>query len=315
MLLPTYFISHGGGPWPWMDEMRAPMAGLTRSLQSIAAELGRPPAAVLMVSAHWEAAAFTLMNGARPPMLYDYFGFPPHTYTIRYPAPGAPVLAERVHRLIEAAGLPAGLDAERGFDHGAFVPLAVMYPQADVPVLQLSLRAGLDPAEHLALGRALAPLRGEQVLILGSGLSYHNLRAFGPPGRDASGVWVSVRLAFRGDLRPACDGEGLDPRLPNIERCRVDLHLEEIAAGVGRADLVAAVVDLHRAERPAVVAGHLRGGLLERQGRGPGHAIVVIGQRRARRQGGENGEGGKNRFHGSISIAAVFHCFDFPRPG
>lgn len=200
MLLPTYFISHGGGPWPWMDEMRAPMAGLTRSLQSIAAELGRPPAAVLMVSAHWEAAAFTLMNGARPPMLYDYFGFPPHTYTIRYPAPGAPVLAERVHRLIEAAGLPAGLDAERGFDHGAFVPLAVMYPQADVPVLQLSLRAGLDPAEHLALGRALAPLRGEQVLILGSGLSYHNLRAFGPPGRDASVAfdgWLQQTLVGR----------------------------------------------------------------------------------------------------------------------
>src|SRR5574337_326433 len=154
MRLPTYFISHGGGPWPWIDDMREPMAGLTRSLQAVALEAGGRPQAVLMVSAHWEAPAFTLMTSERPPMLYDYYNFPPHTYSIRYPAPGAPALAAEVRRLIEAAGLPAAVDGERGFDHGAFVPLAVMYPQADVPVLQLSLRIGLDPAEHLALGRA-----------------------------------------------------------------------------------------------------------------------------------------------------------------
>ena len=113
-------------------------------------------------------------------MIYDYGGFPAHTYQVRYDAPGEPAVAQRVRQLIEAAGLPAQSDAERGFDHGAFSPMAAIYPKADVPMLQLSLRQGLDAEEHLALGRALAPLRDENVLIVGSGLSYHNLRAFGP---------------------------------------------------------------------------------------------------------------------------------------
>lgn len=196
MRLPTYFIAHGGGPWPWMEEARASYAGLAHSLAGMPAEIGARPAAVLMVSAHWEESEFTLMTSAQPPMLYDYYGFPPHTYEIRYPAPGAPDLAERVRALLEAAGLPAQADARRGFDHGAFVPLAVMYPEADVPVVQLSLKRGLDPAAHLALGRAIAPLRDENVLIVGSGLSYHNLRALGPAGRGAS-------VAFDGWLQQA----------------------------------------------------------------------------------------------------------------
>ena len=189
MRLPTYFVSHGGGPWPWMEEMRVPMAGLTRSFQQMPKDLGVRPAAVLMVSAHWEESEFTLMTSAKPPMLYDYGGFPPHTYEISYPAPGSPELAERVRGLIEGAegaGLAARVDARRGFDHGAFVPMAVMYPQAEVPMVQLSLKRGLDPAAHISLGRALAPLRDENILIIGSGLSYHNLRAFGPAGREAS---------------------------------------------------------------------------------------------------------------------------------
>jgi len=139
-----------------------------------------------MISAHWEEPAFTAMAHPRPPMLYDYGGFPEHTYHVHYDAPGAPELARRVQALVAAAGLPAGLDAERGFDHGTFSPMAAMYPAAEVPLIQLSLRRGLDPAQHLALGRALAPLRDENVLIVGSGLSYHNLRNFGPQARDVS---------------------------------------------------------------------------------------------------------------------------------
>ncbi len=196
MRLPTYFVSHGGGPWPWMEEMRAPMAGLARSFTEMPRDLGVRPAAVLMVSAHWEESEFTLMTSAQPPMLYDYYNFPPHTYEIHYPAPGAPELAERVRGLIEAAGLPARADAKRGFDHGAFVPMSLIYPQAEVPMVQLSLKRGLDAAAHIALGRLLAPLRDERVLIIGSGLSYHNLRAFGPAGRDAS-------IAFDGWLQDA----------------------------------------------------------------------------------------------------------------
>ncbi|MBB3175809.1 class III extradiol ring-cleavage dioxygenase [Variovorax sp. Sphag1AA] len=185
--LPTYFISHGGGPWPWMKkEMGHAYDKLEAALADMPRQIGRKPDAILMVSAHWEEPAFTVMGNPRPPMIYDYGGFPAHTYEVHYDAPGSPELARRVQSLIEAAGLPVRIDAERGFDHGMFSPMAAMYPNAEVPVVQLSLRRGLDPAEHIALGRAIAPLRDENVLIVGSGLSYHNLRAFGPQARDVS---------------------------------------------------------------------------------------------------------------------------------
>lgn len=185
--LPTYFISHGGGPWPWMKEQMGPVyARLEASLADMPRQIGRKPDAILMVSAHWEESAFTVMANPHPPMVYDYGGFPEHTYHVHYDAPGSPELARRVQALVEAAGLPVRLDAQRGFDHGTFSPMAAIYPKADVPVVQLSLRRGLDPAEHLALGRAIAPLRDENVLIVGSGLSYHNLRQFGPQAREVS---------------------------------------------------------------------------------------------------------------------------------
>lgn len=179
--LPTYFISHGGGPWPWMKaEMGDKYAQLEAALADMPRQIGRKPRAILMISAHWERPSFTVQAHPRPPMVYDYGGFPPHTYSVQYSASGDPALAERVRGLLQAAGLPAALDAERGYDHGMFSPMRAIYPDADVPVVQLSLKSGLDAAEHLALGRALAPLRDEEVLIIGSGLSYHNLRAFGP---------------------------------------------------------------------------------------------------------------------------------------
>ena len=184
--LPTYFISHGGGPWPYVPQMRAQLKTLEESLVDIPRQIGITPKAILMISGHWEEAGFSVMANAKPPMLYDYGGFPEHTYHVIYGAPGAPELATRIHKLIEAAGLPTELDQERGFDHGTFSPLEVMYPNADVPVLQVALKEGLDPAIHIALGRALAPLRNEGVLIIGSGLSYHNLRAMGPAGAAPS---------------------------------------------------------------------------------------------------------------------------------
>lgn len=162
------------------------MAGLAKSLRDLPSTLPSRPKAVLLVSAHWEEPAFTLMSHPRPPMLYDYYGFPRQTYEIVYPARGEPSLAARVRDLVVGAGLPAALDAARGFDHGAFVPMAVAWPDASMPIVQLSLRAGLDPATHLALGRALAPLRDEGVLIVGSGLTWHNLRALGPQARVPS---------------------------------------------------------------------------------------------------------------------------------
>lgn len=184
--MPTYFISHGGGPWPWVPQMRQGFQVLEQSLARMPSELPAPPNAVLMISGHWEGDAYTVMSSPKPPMVYDYHGFPPHTYEITYPAPGAPDLAERTANLIADAGLPTGLNAQQGFDHGTFAPLAIMYPKADVPVYQVSMRSHYDPQEHFALGRALAPLRDEGVLIVGSGLSYHNLRLMGPEAKVPS---------------------------------------------------------------------------------------------------------------------------------
>ncbi len=185
--LPTYFISHGGGPWPWMKkEMGGEFDELEKSLEKIPRELGATPEAVLVISGHWEAAEPTVMAHPTPPMLYDYGGFPEHTYEVRYPAPGSPRLADRVRDLLQGAGFAARLDTERGFDHGTFVPLFIMYPKAEVPVVQLSLKKGYDPQEHWDMGVALAPLRSEGILLVGSGLSYHNLREFGPEGKAAS---------------------------------------------------------------------------------------------------------------------------------
>ena len=186
---PTYFISHGGGPWPWMQDQAGGYAQLAASLQAMSAALPAPPKAILMVSAHWEEAHFTVQSTARPGMIYDYTGFPAHTYEVQYPAPGAPAVAARVTTLLEQADIPVAQDAQRGFDHGTFSPLAVMYPQANIPVLQLSLKRGLDPEAHLAVGRALRPLRDEGILIVGSGLSYHNLRELGPRGQAPSAAF------------------------------------------------------------------------------------------------------------------------------
>jgi aromatic ring-opening dioxygenase catalytic subunit (LigB family) len=187
MTLPTYFISHGGGPWPWIPEMRQSLRPLEQSLADMPRQIGVTPKAILMVSGHWEDHdAFLVMANPKPPMLYDYGGFPAHTYQVQYPAPGSPELAQRVMALIAGAGLPTELDTQRGFDHGMFSPMAVMYPEANVPVVQLSMMSDMDPARHIALGRALAPLRNEGVLIIGSGLSYHNLRRMGPAAKEPS---------------------------------------------------------------------------------------------------------------------------------
>jgi aromatic ring-opening dioxygenase catalytic subunit (LigB family) len=177
---PTLFISHGGGPWPWMNfGAMDPYAGLRRYLQALPEQTGGKPKAILVVSGHWEESDFTVMTHERPSLFYDYYGFPDETYRLNYEASGSPALAERVHTLLQKAGISLRSNTERGFDHGVFVPLAVSYPAADVPILQLSMKKGYAVDEHLALGRALAPLRDEDVLIIGSGLSYHNLAAFG----------------------------------------------------------------------------------------------------------------------------------------
>jgi aromatic ring-opening dioxygenase catalytic subunit (LigB family) len=152
-----------------------------RFLEGLAATLPEPPKAILVISGHWEEPAFTASAAARPELIFDYSGFPEHTYRLTWPAPGSPELAGRAADLLKQAGLPAAASAGRGFDHGVFVPLKVAFPEARIPVVSLSLAASLDPALHLAAGRALATLRDEGVLIVGSGMSFHNLRGYFRP--------------------------------------------------------------------------------------------------------------------------------------
>ena len=177
--MPVVFLPHGGGPWPWIKEMYD--AALAGYLASIPGLTTTPPKALLVISAHWEETVPTVMTSAQPPMLYDYYGFPEATYAIQWPAAGAPALASRVRQLLAGANIDSAEDATRGFDHGTFVPLKLAYPDAQIPTVQLSLKTGLDPAAHLAIGRALAPLRDEGVFIIGSGMSYHNMRGFRDP--------------------------------------------------------------------------------------------------------------------------------------
>lgn len=187
--MPVAFLPHGGGPWPFVElgfGSKEELASLAAYLRSVR-DVPKPETkAILVVSAHWEEPVPTVMTSEHPPMLYDYYGFPPESYKITWPAPGHPALARRVRELLGAAGFQTAEDPERGFDHGTFVPLKLAYPEANIPTVQLSLKRGLDPAEHLAMGRALAPLRDEGVFIVGSGMTYHNLRAFSPGARPVS---------------------------------------------------------------------------------------------------------------------------------
>ena len=182
--MPVVVLPHGGGPWPFVDIGLGDSAetdALAGYLRSIADVPPVRPKALLVISAHWEETVPTVMTHPTPPLYYDYYGFPPESYEIQWPAPGDPALAGQVQDLLNAAGFETGADPERGFDHGTFVPLKLTYPKADVPTVQLSLLASLEPETHIALGRALAPLREAGVFIVGSGMTYHNLRAgFGP---------------------------------------------------------------------------------------------------------------------------------------
>ncbi len=175
--MPVLFIPHGAGPCFFMDWNPADAwNGLAAFLRGVADTLPARPKSIVLVSAHWLESEFSLTGHARPPLIYDYGGFPSHTYELTYPAPGNPGLAEQLKQR-----LAARIDGERGFDHGVFIPLKLMFPGADIPVIQLSLRHDLDPAAHLAAGRALASLRDEGVLIVGSGMSFHNMRGYGDP--------------------------------------------------------------------------------------------------------------------------------------
>ncbi len=178
--LPTLYIPHGGGPCFFMDTPpglpRDLWVGMGNYLRGIDASLDARPQSVLVISGHWETERPTVNTATRPPLLFDYYGFPEHTDRLSYPVAGSPALARRVRELLTTAGISSDEEPERGLDHGVFIPFKLIYPDADIPIVQMSLNRNLDAATHLGIGRALAPLRDEGVLIVGSGMSYHNLR-------------------------------------------------------------------------------------------------------------------------------------------
>lgn len=197
---PSFFINHGGGPCFFLEPgpMRTAWAPLEAYLRGFATNLPKRPDALIVISGHWEEAVPHIHTGATPSPLYDYGGFPSHTYEIEWPAPGHPVLAERVASLLDKAGIESKPERTRGWDHGVFIPLKVAFPEADLPVVQLSLQKGLDPEAHLAFGRALSPLRAENVLIIGSGQSYHNMQGFfsgrPEPAAQAFDHWLRDKM-------------------------------------------------------------------------------------------------------------------------
>jgi aromatic ring-opening dioxygenase catalytic subunit (LigB family) len=242
---PAIFLPHGGGPCFWMKP-RPPFApnawdSLRDYLAGVVAGLPERPRAFVVVTAHWEEARPTVSVAAAPGMLFDYYGFPAHTYELSYPAPGEPEVAAEAKRLLEAAGLSVGEDATRGFDHGVFVPMLIVDPKAEIPVVMVSIERDLDAKRHIAIGKALAPLRDQGVVVVGSGMSYHDLKAF----FDGDGRAAAAFDAWLDEAATKVDPEMREARLirwaeaPAARACHPrEEHLIPlmVAAGAGGTD-------------------------------------------------------------------------------
>jgi 4,5-DOPA dioxygenase extradiol len=241
------YLSHGGGPLPILGD--ASHEAMVDFMLQIPSQL-RMPDAILVISAHWEESVATLLGALTPPMFYDYYGFPEEAYEITYPAPGNPYLANRITEILNKNNIPTHIDPQRGFDHGLFIPLKLMYPQADIPSLQLSLLHGLNPAAHLVLGKALRELMDENILVIGSGFSFHNLRAFSWKGINAPDP---ANDAFQNWLIEVCTGPIPQPerekhlieweKAPSARYCHPrEEHLLPIHVCLGMGDKPAKVI-------------------------------------------------------------------------
>lgn len=195
------YFSHGGGPLPILGDISH--KAMVDFMLRLPSRLKKPEA-IIVISAHWEESAATLLGAQTPSMFYDYYGFPDEAYEITYPAPGSPNLANRIAGLLNKNNIPASIDPQRGFDHGLFIPLKLMYPKADIPSLQLSLLRGLDPTAHLSLGKALRELNHENILVVGSGFSFHNMSAFSWQGMKRTDT---ANDAFQNWLIDICTGK------------------------------------------------------------------------------------------------------------
>jgi 4,5-DOPA dioxygenase extradiol len=239
------YFSHGGGPLPILgDQSHKAMVDFMRGLP---AKL-RKPDAILVISAHWEESVPTLLGADSPELFYDYYGFPDEAYEITYPAPGNPELAQKIAALLSKKGIPSRVDAERGYDHGLFIPLKLMYPGADIPSLQISLVKGLNPTAHIALGAALRDLMKDNILVIGSGFSFHNMREFfsrGPnrsdPQNNAFQEWLIDSCT---GLRAQCERRLIDwEQAPSARYCHPrEEHLLPLHVCVGMTESPATLI-------------------------------------------------------------------------
>ena len=250
---PTLFLSHGSPMLAIRD------SAARRFLQGLGASLPRPEA-VIVVSAHWETAGAPAVSlAARPDTIHDFGGFPRALFEIRYPAPGAPAAAERAASLLEEAGMAVGRSAVRGLDHGAWVPLSLIYPDAGIPVAQLSIVRGAGPAEHARLGLALAALRGEGVLLVGSGSLTHNLHEYRGQDIDAPAPdwvsqferWMKARLEA-GDRAALLDYRRAAPHA--VRNHPTEEHLLPLFVAMGAAGAGARASRLHASVEHGVLA-------------------------------------------------------------
>lgn len=239
---PVLFIPHGAGPCFFMEWQPAnTWHKMAEFLTSIPNRLPQRPNAILVISAHWQTLEFSITAGMQPELIYDYHNFPEHTYQLTYPAVGAPELAERIGELLTDAGINNNQDSSRGFDHGAFIPLKLMFPEADIPVVQLSLRNDLDPEAHVLAGKAIAELRDEGVLIVGSGMSFHNMNGYNDTNFTAPSErfdkWLTATVAADQEERDAAlydwtqAPHALDAHLLGAEE-----HLLPLMVAVGAAE-------------------------------------------------------------------------------
>ena len=203
------YIPHGGGPLPLLGH--AGHEAMNAFLKELAAMLPKPDT-VVVISAHWESDPPMATSHPRPELLYDYYGFPEEAYKIKYPAVGHPELAAEAVALLNASGIEAKADRWREFDHGVYIPLTLMLPNADVPCIQISLAKGLDAEKHLLMGQALRPLLKEKIWLLGSGFSFHNMRGFDlQAGPDSPSVPDPENRAFQDWLKETCGDVTISP--------------------------------------------------------------------------------------------------------
>ncbi|MBL94692.1 MAG: dioxygenase [Magnetovibrio sp.] len=243
MIQPTFYIPHGGGPCFFMEwdppniwnNMASFLSGLFKTLPE-------KPDSIIIVSAHWATQELSVTASPSPSLVYDYYGFPDHTYNLKWKCPGNPFLALKVAELLKTAKIACNLDHERGFDHGVFIPLKLALPLADIPTIQLSLRNNLDPCFHLQVGNVLAHFRTENILLIGSGMSYHDISALMGKTQNPEGKlfdsWLETTIKLPATIRNNALLEWhLSPGAKSSHPTEEHLTPLFFAAGAGQSDM------------------------------------------------------------------------------